>query len=99
MRTRAIPSCTIEPSGKRRHSILFLPFLSAASKSALFRVETEGHLLDGSEVKIYTDDDDIHQEFAHGQNDNIWSINELLSNKMLREDHPGIGEDEIEFNV
>ena len=61
-----------------------------------FWVETEGHLLDGSEIYVYTDDEHIHQEFAHGQNDNIWSINELLSTKMLDEDHPDIlADDEI----
>lgn len=65
----------------------------------MFRVETEGHLLDGSEVKIYTDDDDIHQEFAHGQNDNVWCVNELLSNIMLNEHSQGFGEQEIEFSV
>jgi hypothetical protein len=70
----------------------------AIAKSTSFRVETEGHLLDGSEVKVYTDDDSIHQEFSHGQNDNIWSINEILSTKMLLENHPGIGEEDIEFN-
>lgn len=48
-----------------------------------FEVETEGHLLDGSKVKVYSDDDVIKEEFVKGQNDNIWLIHEILSDKML----------------
>lgn len=55
-------------------------------------------MLDGSEVKVYTDDESIHQKFSHGQNDNVWSTYEILSTKMLLENHPGNGEEDIEFN-
>jgi hypothetical protein len=48
-----------------------------------FKIETEGHLLSGPEVVVYTADDDIKQELAKGQKDNIWLIHEILSNKML----------------
>lgn len=48
-----------------------------------FMIETEGRLLNGSEVKVYTDDDDIKQELAKGQKENVWAIHETLSEKML----------------
>lgn len=48
-----------------------------------FKIETEGHMLNGSEVKVYTDDDNIKQELAKGQKDIVWSIHEILSEKML----------------
>ncbi len=48
-----------------------------------FKIETEGHLLSGPEVKVYTSDEDIKQELAKGQKDNIWLVHEILSNKML----------------
>ena len=47
------------------------------------RVETEGHGLNSAEIKIYTDDEDIEQGFKKGQNDNIWAVHEVLSDKML----------------
>merc|ERR1712183_500527 len=31
-----------------------------------FRIATEGRMLQGSEVKVYTDDDDVEQELAKG---------------------------------
>ena len=43
----------------------------------------EGHLLSGSEVKIYTEDYSIKQELAKGQKDSIWLIHEILSGKTL----------------
>jgi hypothetical protein len=63
-----------------------------------FWVETEGHMLNGSELKVYTDDDDIKQGLAKGQNDSIWTIHELLSTKMLDEKHEEIGDSEIELS-
>lgn len=48
-----------------------------------FSIETEGHLLNGSEVTVYTDDADLEQDLAKGEKDNIWLIHEILSNKML----------------
>jgi len=59
------------------------------------RIETEGSLLNGSEVKVYTDDDDIKQELAKGQKDNVWAIHEILSEKMLNHPQKEIGEIEI----
>ncbi len=49
-----------------------------------FRIKTEGHLLSGSEVKVYTDDYKIEQELAKGQKDNIWLIHEILSGKIVK---------------
>jgi hypothetical protein len=63
-----------------------------------FWVETEGHMLNGSELKVYTDDDDIKQGLAKGQNNSIWTIHELLSTKMLDEKHEEIGDSEIELS-
>mmetsp|Transcript_9616 Transcript_9616/g.20813 ORF Transcript_9616/g.20813 Transcript_9616/m.20813 type:complete len:857 (+) Transcript_9616:61-2631(+) len=60
-----------------------------------FKIETEGSLLNGSEVKVYTDDDDIKQELAKGQKDNVWAIHEILSEKMLNHPQKEIGEIEI----
>ena len=63
-----------------------------------FRIETEGHMLNGAEVKVYTDDDDLKQEFAKGQTDNLWSIHEILSDKMINNPQKEIGVDaEISF--
>ena len=47
-------------------------------------IETEGHLLSGSEVKIYAGSTTIKQELAKGQKDNIWLIHEILSHKILK---------------
>ena len=58
-----------------------------------FRIETEGHMLNGAEVKVYTDDDDLKQEFAKGQTDNLWSIHEILSDKMINNPQKEIGVD------
>ena len=54
------------------------------------RIETEGHLLDGAHVKVYTYDDNIKEEFANGSSDNIWQIHKIPSNKLLNEHHPAI---------
>lgn len=63
-----------------------------------FWVETEGHLMDGSEMKVFTDDGCIHQEFARGMNDEMWDTHVLLSHKMLNEVHPEIlADDEIVY--
>jgi hypothetical protein len=52
--------------------------------------------MDGSEVKVYTDDGDIHQEFARGHNESMWDVHELLSTKLLNEKHPEVlAEDEV----
>lgn len=59
-----------------------------------FYIETEGHLLNGADVKVYADDGIIEQELAKGQKDNIWAIHEVLSNKMLNDP-----EKEIEAEV
>lgn len=59
-----------------------------------FYIETEGHLLNGAEVKVYADDGVIKQELAKGQKDNVWAIHEVLSNKMLNDP-----EKEIEVEV
>mmetsp|Transcript_12428 Transcript_12428/g.27015 ORF Transcript_12428/g.27015 Transcript_12428/m.27015 type:complete len:831 (+) Transcript_12428:168-2660(+) len=64
-----------------------------------FRVDTEGHLLKGPKVTVYTDDDDIKQELAKGQKDNIWLIHKLLSERMLRDPQKEIGEVEIELTT
>jgi hypothetical protein len=50
--------------------------------------------MDGSEVGVYTDDEHIHQEFAHGQTDNMWTVHEILSTKLLDEKHLDILEEE-----
>jgi hypothetical protein len=60
-----------------------------------FKIETEGHLLSGPEVVVYTADDDIKQELAKGQKDNIWLIHEILSNKMLNEPQKDFVEEEV----
>jgi len=52
--------------------------------------------LNGSEVKVYTDDDDIKQQLAKGEKDNIWAIHETLSGKMLDEPQKEIAEIEID---
>jgi len=64
-----------------------------------FSIETEGHLLNGSEVKIYTHDERIKQELAKGQKDNVWAIHEILSEKMLNDHVMEIGEVEIEIDL
>ena len=60
-----------------------------------FKIETGGHLLSGPEVKVYTADEDIKQEFAKGQKDNIWLIHEILSNKMLNNRQKDFSEEEV----
>ncbi len=40
--------------------------------------------MSGFEVKIYTDDYEIKQELARGQQDNIWLIHEIVSGKILK---------------
>merc|ERR1712029_1143376 len=37
-----------------------------------FIVETEGHLMSGPQVEVFTHDDNIEQELAKGQKDNVW---------------------------
>mmetsp|Transcript_19345 Transcript_19345/g.29830 ORF Transcript_19345/g.29830 Transcript_19345/m.29830 type:complete len:858 (-) Transcript_19345:67-2640(-) len=64
-----------------------------------FKIETEGHLLRGPEVKVYTADDDIKQELAKGQKDNIWLIHEILSNKMLNNPKKDFSEEEVQVDV
>jgi hypothetical protein len=64
-----------------------------------FRIETEGHMLNGAEVKVYTDDDDLKQEFAKGQNDNLWSIHEILSDKMINNPQKEIGVVDAEISL
>ena len=64
-----------------------------------FRIETEGHLLNGAEVKVYTNDDDIKQEFAKGNNESVWEIHELLSEKMLNNPQNEIGEVDIQLST
>jgi hypothetical protein len=63
-----------------------------------FKIETEGHMLSGSEVKVYTDEDDIKQELAKGQKDNIWLIHEILSDKMLDNPQKEFDEEEVTLN-
>ena len=87
----------IDKKGMTGKSIEYASYPLMYNKA--FWVETEGHMMDGSEVKIYTDDEDLHQEFVHGQNENMWTMHELLSTKMLDEYHPGIGEDEINLTA
>ena len=60
-----------------------------------FKIETEGRLVSGPEVKVYTSDDDIKQELAKGQQDNIWLIHEILTNKMLNEPKTDFLEQEL----
>ncbi|KAL7543852.1 hypothetical protein ACHAXR_013222 [Thalassiosira sp. AJA248-18] len=64
-----------------------------------FMVETEGHLLNGAEVKVYTDDGPIKQELAKKQKDNVWAIHEILSGKMLNNPQKEIAEVEIELSA
>lgn len=61
------------------------------STARAFMIETEGHLLNGAQVKVYTDDDDIEQELAKGQNDGVWLMHEMLSNKLLKDPRKDIG--------
>ena len=55
-------------------------------------------MLNGSEVNVYTDDDNIKQELAKGQKDRVWLIHEILSKKMLSEKHEEIGEAEVDLS-
>ena len=71
----------IDKKGLTGKSVEYKSFPLMYNKA--FEVETEGHLLDGSKVKVYSDDDVIKEEFVKGQNDNIWLIHEILSDKML----------------
>mmetsp|Transcript_635 Transcript_635/g.1019 ORF Transcript_635/g.1019 Transcript_635/m.1019 type:complete len:863 (+) Transcript_635:185-2773(+) len=64
-----------------------------------FKIETEGHMLSGPEVKVYTADEDIKQELAKGQKDNIWLIHEILSNKMLNNPKKDFSEEEVHVDV
>ena len=52
-------------------------------------------MLQGSEVTVYTDDDDVEQELAKGQLDKVWAIHEILSEKMLNDPQKAIGEVEV----
>jgi hypothetical protein len=61
------------------------------STARAFMIETEGHLLNGAQVKVYTDDDDIEQELAKGQNDGVWLMHEMLSNKLLKDHQKDVG--------
>mmetsp|Transcript_24157 Transcript_24157/g.52199 ORF Transcript_24157/g.52199 Transcript_24157/m.52199 type:complete len:152 (+) Transcript_24157:807-1262(+) len=63
-----------------------------------FSIKTEGHL-EGSKAEVYTDDDDIEQELAKGEKDNIWAIHNILSEKMLNERQAEIGEVEVEIDL
>lgn len=85
----------IDKKGLTGKSIAYKSFPLMYNKA--FWVETEGHLMDGSEMKVFTDDGHIHQEFARGQNDSMWDVHELLSMKVLNETHPEIVDDEIVF--
>ena len=60
-----------------------------------YSIQTEGKMLQGAEVKVYTDDDDVEQELAKGQTDKVWAIHEILSEKMLNDPQKAIGEVEI----
>jgi len=64
-----------------------------------FSIETEGHLMKGPKAKVYTDDNDIEQELAKGEKDNIWAIHNILSEKMLNEPQEEIGEVEVEIDL
>jgi len=59
------------------------------------RIETEGHLLNGPGVKVYTEDENIDQNFAKGSSD-IWPVHQILSKKLLDEVHVEI-DDDIRF--
>lgn len=62
------------------------------------RVETEGHMMDGSEMCLFAESKTIHEEFSRGQQNSMWSVHELFSTKMLKENHPGIlAEDEVVY--
>ena len=84
---------------------LFMPFSVQILWFVIFwsqlyyRIETEGHVLHGSEVKVYTDDDDIKQELKKGEKDNVWAIHEILSEKMLNDPQKEIGEVEIDLTA
>jgi hypothetical protein len=56
-----------------------------------FMIETEGHLMNGAQVKVYTDNDAIEQELAKGQNNGVWLMHEMLSNKLLEDPKKYIG--------
>ncbi|KAL3823901.1 hypothetical protein ACHAXA_005483 [Cyclostephanos tholiformis] len=56
-----------------------------------FEIETEGHLLNGAQVKIYADNNAIEQELAKGQNNGVWLMHEMLSNKVLKDPQKEIG--------
>ncbi|KAL7495970.1 hypothetical protein ACHAWT_004317 [Skeletonema menzelii] len=60
-----------------------------------FKIKIEGHLLSGPEVKVYTADEDIKQELAKGQKNNIWLVHEILSNKMLNNPKKDFTEEEV----
>ncbi len=60
--------------------------------SYLLRVETEGHLLNGPGVKVYTEHGNIDQNFARGSSD-VWSLHQILSKKLLDEVYAEIGDE------
>ena len=64
-----------------------------------FCIETEGHLLNGAEFKVYTDDGAVKQELAKKHNDSVWTIHEILSDKMLNSPQKEIGEVEIQLTT
>lgn len=64
-----------------------------------FCIETEGHLLNGAEFKVYTDDGAIKQELAKNHNESVWIIHEILSDKMLNNPQKEIGEVEIQLTT
>ena len=54
--------------------------------------------MDGSEMCLFAESKNIHEEFSRGQQSSMWSAHELFSAKMLSENHPGIlAEDEVVY--
>lgn len=88
---------------------LLLPFLRTGKSveyksyplmyNKAFCIETEGHLLNGAEFKVYTDDGAIKQELAKKHNDSVWTVHELLSDKLLNNPQKEIGEVEIHLTT
>ena len=63
----------------------------------VFRVETEGHLLDGSEAKIYTNGfGNIEQGFSKKDKQTMWNVHELLSGRLLNHSIKEL-DDEVTF--
>jgi hypothetical protein len=59
----------IDKKGMTGKSVEYISFPLSIARA--FMIESEGHLMNGAEVKVYTDNDDMEQELAKGQNNGV----------------------------